>query len=213
MDNIHHGLNPAQHELVTRPVVLDDADRVLCDFKTLIEEEYPNVSSVYEGAKNLWEQDKYHWTQGKKRVLKGDWNADDFDADMLDLFQRQEVIWDRLMGAGAELLIKIETSFEKVLRAEAAVKHERGEGANIGWMALPTAEQELIRKTYYHNLRFNFKDAKVEHDNLCGYPDGLLTRMRLLHERADKETAELHDGLKQKEHHTPLIDTPAAVLL
>lgn len=212
MDEYYHGIGvtPPAHPS-NRPVVLEDAARVLHNYKKLVEKEYPNISSVYEGAKDLWEQVKLHWTKGKQQVLKGGWSADDFDADMLDLFKRQEVLWERLLDAAAELLVKVETSYEKVQLIETSVKHERGEGVHVAWMGLPTKEQDLIRKEYHHKLRFSFKEAATEHDNLCGYPDGLLTRVRLLRERADRETSDLHVWLKKKEHHHGTTVTPSAV--
>jgi hypothetical protein len=114
--HVHHGDVVVPHEEpVNDPEVLREADRVLFEFKTLVETEYPNASSLYEGAKNLWEEVKFHWTQGKKHVLKGEWSADDFDGDLMDLFHRQALVWDKLLDASTEVRVMIDELYEKVV--------------------------------------------------------------------------------------------------
>lgn len=209
MDNIHvHHSDaaipvrvPLPHEdPVNHPEVLTEADSILSEFNALIEKEYPIANKLYEDATHLWEQVKYHWTQGKHRVLKGEWSADDFDRDLMDLFRGQEAIRDRQMNLGAELYAEIEELYKKVEQAHDNVKHARGEPPRVAWMSFPTPDQATVRKVYAHKLRFTFKDAQTDYESLCGYPEGILTKMRLLHERAIKETRDLVEWCRKKEH-------------
>jgi hypothetical protein len=205
MDNmhVHHSDSafPVPHDdPVNHPEVLAEADSVLCEFKALIEKEYPVASSLYEGGKNLWEQVKYHWKQGKYRVLKGEWSADDFDRDLMDLFRRQEAIWDREMDVGAELYVRIDELYKKVKQAHDNVKNARGKPPHVAWMSFPTPDQATIRHVYDHRLRFAFKDAQTEYEGLCGYPEGILTKLKLLRDRAIKESRDLVEWCRKKEH-------------
>jgi hypothetical protein len=202
--HVHHSdaaAVPAPHDdPVNHPEVLADADSILCEFKALIEKEYPNASFLYEGAKNLWEPVKYHWTQGKHRVLKGEWSADDFDRDLMDLFCLQEGIWNKLMNTADKLHLEIDELYKKVEKTHDDVKHARGEPPRVAGMSFPTPDQATIRKVYDHKLRFAFRDAYMDYESLCGYPDGILTKMKLLRERTIKETNDLVEWCRKKEH-------------
>jgi hypothetical protein len=201
--HVHHGdaaVPFPRDDPVNHPEVLAEADSVLREFKALIEKNYDIADSLYEGAKNLWEQVKYHWTQGKHRVLKGKWSANDFDRDLTDLFSRQDAIWAREMNVCDELQAQIDELYNKVEKAHDNVKHARGEPPRVAWMSFPTLDQATIRKVYDHKLRFAFKDAYLQYESLCGYPEGILTKTKLLHERAIKETSDLVEWCRKKEH-------------
>ena len=184
-----------EYELAKRIEVIRDARQELQGFKNFMKNEYPKASSLYESAKNLYEEIQAHWTHGKHMVHKGEWAVAQFDQDMNNLASHQKMTWDKLSEAAIEQEKLVRDEYRKVQDLEAKVIHERGEGSHVAWMGLPTKEQQIVRKVYSHELRHNFSDAKREVESLIGFPDGILTKILTLRRRANEETAKLSQKL------------------
>lgn len=193
-----------------QPEVLIEADKALDEFKRLMEMEYyPKASALHERAKILFEQVKLHWTEGKHKVLNehGKWSAEDFDADMIKLLKKQEASWDKLEQLVAAERDKMNATYQKVLLAKAAVDRERGAVNHTPVVCMfldsATREQHTILNVYQKKLRGAFQDAAQEYVALEGYPDGLLTQVRVMRKHAVEETARLVEWLTKKDrrHH------------
>ena len=175
--------------------VLPMARTALRDFKDFVKEEYPKASSLYEGAKNLYDEIRAHWTRDKNLVHKGEWSPDQFDQDLKQVAEQQKETWNQLLEAVKLETARVKTVYEKVEAAEKLVLHARGEGPHVAWMGIGTKEQDEIRKVYSHELRQKFHDAKMEMNALIGYPDGLLVKVEMCLQQANKETEHLSGKL------------------
>ena len=193
VEKVHHD----EAEEADRIEVIRDAHQELKDFKDFMNREYPQASSLYESAKNLYEEIKAHWTHGKHMVHKGEWTVAQFDQDMSDLARHQRTTWDKLVEAASEEERLTREAYRKVQDIEAKVIHERGEGTHVAWMGLPTKEQHIVRIVYSHQLRHNFADAKRETETMIGFPEGILTKIPMLRSRANQETAKLSQNLRE----------------
>lgn len=178
--------------------VLEDADQALCDFKRLIEHEYNHASSLYEGAKNLYEQLHGDLMGDKQRVLRGEWTVDDMDEAIHKLLSKQGTVWDKLKLAGEEIRAKLDAAYSKVKAAEEAVKCARGEGCHVAWLNMPTTVQAKVRRVYARKLKQNFADAKSEYASMCAFPDGMLTQIELLRQRALSDATDMMEKLHKR---------------
>jgi len=43
----------------------------------------------------------------------------------------------------------------------------------------PTSQEAEVRHEYHWKLQQEFKDAKAQYQEICGYPEGLLSRVKL----------------------------------
>lgn len=190
-------IDPALGKPVSGWETVEEMNKVLTEFKQFILDEYPKASSLYEGAKNLFEEIKAHWCHDKK--VRG-MTSDQFDQDMERLFQKQTDVWDRLLLAAHEETEKVKEAYEKVVEASQAVRHARGEGLCVACLGFPTPEQCQVRQMWHQQLRFHFDEATREKDALLAYPDGLLTQVGLIRNRALQETAKLSDQWHRRDH-------------
>jgi hypothetical protein len=191
-----------------QPDVLVEADKALAEFKRLVEVEYyPKASALQEQAKILFEQVKTHWTDGKHKVLHehGKWSAEDFDVDMMKLLKEQEASWDKLEKLVAAERVKLDATYQTVLNAKAAIDRVLKSVNHIPvvdlFVDLSTPEQHTICEYYKKHLRHAFQDASKECYELGGYPDGLLTQVKVLRKHANAETARLVEWLAKKDRH------------
>jgi hypothetical protein len=135
----------------------------------------------------------------------GKWSAEDFDVDMMKLLKEQEASWDKLEQLAAAERVKVDATYQKVLQCKAAIDHVLKSINHIPvvdlFLDLSTPEQHTIRDAYTHKLRRDFQDAAKEYYELGGYPDGLLTQVKVLRKHANAETAHLVEWLGKKDRH------------
>lgn len=179
----------------TAAEVLSHAKETLSEFKSFVKEAFPRASSIYEGAKNLYEEIRAHWARDEGLVHKGEWSADQFDQDLKQVTDQQQATWEKLLAAAKQESELVKLAYAKVKEAEKTVLHARGEGSHVAWMGLPTSDQQEVRKVYNHQLREQFHDAKMEMDSLIGFPDGVLQKVDMILKRANKETEHLSQQL------------------
>lgn len=184
------------------PELCKEARKLLEDFSCEMRtgKTYTDCSSLYEGAKNLYEEVHFHLTAGKVKVMNKEWTVDELDENLMDVMKKHEPVWERLLLAEKELRAKIDDDYKKVTEMEEKLKHARGyddkNHHHTAWMFLPTLEQNAIRKTYHCKLKPEFESAKMDHELLCGYPDGYLTQISLLRKRATMEAADKIEKLR-----------------
>jgi len=178
--------------------VLDQADRTLSQFKASFEEAFEVSNTLFRSAKTMYEHVREVLDQGKLRVVKGEWTVEQLDEHMKGLLQRQAEGWTKLINGAEKEKKKVNEIFQPVKDAELAVKHARGEGANVAWLGYLTEDQAKVRKAYHEKLVKNFADAKVEYQSVCGYPDGLLVRIPQLKHGVETEVATIIEKLSRR---------------
>jgi hypothetical protein len=185
------------------PAVLDQAEKAFNEFMGLMNDEYsPLASSLHETGKKLYEQVSHHWSADKHHVGLHQWDAADVATDLLRLQSEQEPRWAKLQQESQELRDKVDAAYKKLQDAEAAViaacAYKGSSHAPRGGFV--TSEVDLIRHYHDKKLRHNMQEAKNKHDEVCGVPNGLLTRIDAIHKRVLSETEALIDRTAKKEH-------------
>jgi hypothetical protein len=161
--------------------VLDEAHKALCAWKEVFDKELPIAKDVYYYAEELYVEDKDFWDHGKHKVNRGEWTTNQFDDELQKLKKKQEPVWDRLMKQVSVIEAKLETPIEVVKASDEAVK------ASIGPLPIkkmiggkgPTEQEARVRHEYHWKLQQEFKDAKAQYNEICGYPEGLLEQVKL----------------------------------
>ena len=157
-----------------RGEVLAEADGVLQEFKTFMEQTFPNASSLYEGAKILF--DEVH----QKRLHH------EKDEVVVAVFERQREKWSTLLEGAQKIRDEINEKYKEVTSLEDRVKKARGTGPSLAVLGFPTPSQQMARYVYDKQLKYAFHDAQSEVAMMTGYPDGMLIQIRLLHDHAAK---------------------------
>ena len=61
---------------------------------------------------------KLNLKRDKRHVLNGDWNLKDLDRDMNDIYQREHIVWGRLLTKAAAVRDIIQEKYNQVIAAE-----------------------------------------------------------------------------------------------
>jgi hypothetical protein len=197
MDVGIHLPSPLRHEEPSHRhlEVLDKADKTIETFKQLMPDAYTDCSCLYETAKALYKEVFHNINGGKLKVYQGSLSVDQFERDLQGLLKQQELKWHQLKTGEVAMRKRVDDLYQPVREVEHHVRDARGDGTN-------DAQREVIHAC-------NFHDAKAEYDALCGYPDGLLTQIDLLHTRAKTEARAIIDKLRKRE--TAVFKVPAAL--
>lgn len=202
------GASPtAPVDIGLKPVVLKEADQALDEFAKAMKDDFsPLASSMHDAAKKLYSQVSRHWTEDKRHLAMHEWDSSDLIKDLLVLQNKQEPLWEKLLTDAHELQTRVDRAFEKVQKADKAVVAACAyKGPRSSWGGFATPEMEVIRRYHAKKLSHNMHDLKIKYDDICGYPDGSLTRIKALHRRALEETQMLIDKTAKKEkgrHHS-----------
>jgi hypothetical protein len=196
MDEGIHLPAPLRHELEDHMHihlnVVDEADEALKKFQEMMSDAYTDCSSLQEAAKDLYKEVFHNINGGKLKVYQGTLALDQFDRDLTALLGKQQPKWDQLKAKEAIMRTRLQKMYEPIHAAELHVRDAKGDGKS-------NEPQKELAKVYSHRLKRNFHDAKVEYDELMGFPDGLLTQIDLLHKRAETESREIIEKLRKRE--------------
>lgn len=171
--------------------VVDTADSAVKEFKDKISDYYVDCSCLYEAAKKVYKEVNHNVNGGKLKVFQSELTLDQFDKDLHRLLHQQEAKWEKLKSEEAVMRKRMQALYQPVHDVELHVKDAKGDGSN--------AQQKELNRVFNLRLKRDFHDAKAGYDELCGYPDGLLTQIELLRKRTVSEVDEMVDKLRKRE--------------
>lgn len=184
--------------------VLEQANKALCAWKQVQEKVLPEAKDLHYYAEELYVEDQKFWDHGKFKVRREEWTVDEFDQELKALSKKQEPVWDKLLNQTDILLKKLEQPYKDVQAAAEKVKASIGPhpfGKVLGKPA-PTSQEQEIRHEFHWKLDQEFKNAKAEYQEIAGYPEGLLSRVKLFRLNVVREdiniTEALHDDKQGK---------------
>ena len=143
-------VNPSFERVTSseRLEVLEEADGILQEFKSFMQQAFPKASSLYENAKWLWQD--IHDLRTKRAT----------DAEVDELFQKQRETWTKLQTEAAEMQESIQTEYVKVSTVEERIKKARGSGPSLAALGFPTPQQKAARYVYNKKFKYAFHDGK-----------------------------------------------------
>lgn len=185
------------------PAVLEQFDRAFDDFVGLMNDKCsPLAESMHEAAIDLYKQMDHHTKADQYHLGHHECDASDLALDLLKVQSHQEPLWTKLREDAHALRLQVDAAFEKLQDADKAVVEACAyEGPHAAWGGFATPEMEVIRHYHSKKLRHNMNEAKFRYNEVCGYPDGWLTRVDAIHKRVLDETQALIDKVTKKEHH------------
>lgn len=200
--------------------VLKNAKTSLDEWQDVVEPATILAKDLLYYAEELYCEDKQEWTVERFKVLRDKLSVDQYDKDVEALNKKQAPIWDILLDKEATLRAKIDAAHDKVKSAHADVKKSLTEDplnrkfmnplAKVFGKALHEDQQELLHH-YECMLKRKFGYAQEAYVNLCGYPSGYLTRVKLLRANAIKEGAHVTDEIHKKKGVVHEITSPEPV--
>ena len=204
-----HPNNPSSNAATTttHPAVLDQFDQAFGEFMGLMNDDYsPLAESMHQAAIDLYKQVSHHCKADEYRVGTHEMDATDLANDLLQVQSRQEPLWTKLQKDAQSLRQKVDAVYHKLQEADKVVVEACAyafEGPHASWGGSATPEMQVIRHYHSKKLRHNMDDAKLKYDEVCGYPDGWLTRVDAIHKRVLHETEAVIDNTARKElgHH------------
>lgn len=181
--------------------VLHLANEALCAWKRIYKQEKPKADDTWYYAEELFVEDQKFWEHGKHKVHHTkEWTVEQFGEELEKLKAKQQPVWDLLIKQADEIAAKLEKPAEDVKNACDKVKASLGPhpfNKVVPGKPAPTSQEEEIRHEFHYKLDQEFKDAKVQYQEICGYPEGLLPRVKLARINVVREdiniTEALHD--------------------
>jgi hypothetical protein len=133
---------------------LEEAKKILNEFHLLVECEYPNASSLNKHVKNIITMSERHC------AFKGIANI-----RLVKIAKEAEDVFRR-----------IDTQHKRVVEIQQRLRSDRlNEPSCVGTNgSLRDIYSGSLRDVYDNHLCFEFEEAHREHQDLCGYPAGLL---------------------------------------
>lgn len=184
-----------------RPAVVADMEGALAEFKRVMTEYLPMAFAMHEAAKKLYKEMGRHWSADKRHVASNEMHAAGLAQDLLGLQAKQEPLWATLEKDANALRERVDRAYKLVQDADAAVLRACAyKGTNAAWGGFTTPEMEAVRHFHSKKLRTDVHEAKVTYEEVCGFPDGLLTRIGTIQKRVLKETEALIESTAKKEH-------------
>lgn len=181
--------------------VLHEAHEVLRAWKKVYEVEQPKAKDTHYYAEELYCEDQKFWDQGKRKVNQGEWTVETFDEELQKLKAKQQPVWDKLMKQVDEISANLEKPAEDVKAASEKVK------ASIGPHPIkklvgeaPTPQEAEVRKEYHWKLQREFKDAKAQYQEIVGFPEGLLERVKLFRINVVREDINITEYLHSNQN-------------
>lgn len=183
------------------PAVLQEAHRVLRAWKQVYDEQLPKAEDAHYYAEELFCEDQKFWDQGKHKVRRGEWTVEQFDEELQALKKKQDPVWDILLKQVAEISTALEQPAKDVNSSSEKVIASIGPHPfnKILRKATPTPEEQEVRHEYHWKLQQEFKDAKAQYQKICGYPEGLLSRVKLFRINVVREDINIAEALHDKE--------------
>lgn len=177
-----------------QPQCTIDCDAVMSEFKVKIEGEYDEGRENFVTAKKMYQDMEYHIHHDLVELKKKGCSKESAERDLKALMARQDPLWTTFVAKAEAQKARVQALYEKLSDAEKVVDKERGINHAIrAWGALPTEEQEAVRKYHARKLVPNLKAAKEKVDEFIGYPDGVCVRVKILnkqvHDQYDKALA------------------------
>ena len=202
-----HPNNPSTAATTTtHPAVLDQFDQAFGAFMGFMNDDYsPLAESMHKAAIDLYKQLSHHGKADQYRVgTTHEMDATDLAQDLLQVQSHQEPLWQKLQEDAHRLRQQVDAMYQKLQEADKAVVDACAyEGPHASWGGFATPEMQVIRHSHSKKLRHNMHEAKLKYDEVCGYPDGWLTRVDAIHDRTLHEAEAVIDGTNKKEqgHH------------
>jgi hypothetical protein len=161
--------------------VLKEAHDVLCAWHELYKVEQPKADDTFYYAEELWVEDEKFWDHGKHKVTRGEWTVEQFDEELEKLRKKQQPVWDKLLKQADEIAAILEKPAADVNASAEKVKASIGPHPLQKYVGrpAPTKQEAEVRHEYHWKLHQEFEDAKAQYQEICGYPEGLLSRVKL----------------------------------
>jgi hypothetical protein len=159
---------PPIHARESPQDLLEEAQHVLQEFRLQVAHDFDKASGLFKSAK---------WIQGAML-------ANEKESKALRL------VHDNIIEQADESYLRIEEAHNQVLRVQDKLLKEAHRPPRP---MLSRVTPWSLREAYEHTLKDSFEDAHQEYRKLCGFPDGLLTRIRLYRVH--------HEHMLPLEHH------------
>lgn len=186
---------------------LKEAEDALSNWKKVMEETKVLADDALYYAEELWLENQTKWNEFRRAVMSGECTIEAFDNLLKALQEKQAPVWDTLGKQESELRARIEKSHDKLKLARADIhkairedplsKHYMNPLAHLFGPPLHPDQKELLH-LFQAKLRRQMEDAEEEFFNICGFPTGVLTRVKNIHDKSLAESAHLQEMVHKK---------------